>query len=172
MKRTFSSLTEQEALQVAVFIEERNAEIYHRFAEMFVEFRDSESLEMASVFWEMAAEERRHSTLLQENYQEAYGMKACALTDEDVYELVELPRLEEGNVFAETVTDGPGPRERALQVALKAETGARSFYHGLLETTREPRQRLLFSSLAEFEDEHVSYLERKLVEASKKGAQD
>ena len=57
MKRSFISLTPQEALHVAVFIEERNAEVYHRFAEMFVEFRDVQSLEIASVFWDMAAED-------------------------------------------------------------------------------------------------------------------
>ena len=62
MKRSFASLDPQEALHVAIFIEERNAELYHRFAEMFVEFRDSESLEIASVFWEMAAEEKNHSS--------------------------------------------------------------------------------------------------------------
>ena len=49
-------------MHVAIFIEERNAELYHRFAEMFVEFRDRESLEIASVFWEMAVEEKNHSS--------------------------------------------------------------------------------------------------------------
>jgi len=33
MKREFTSLSPQEALHVAVFIEERNAALYHRFAE-------------------------------------------------------------------------------------------------------------------------------------------
>src|SRR5207253_2455581 len=47
MKRDFASLTPQEALHVAIFIEERNAEIYHQFAEMFSEFHDPESLEIA-----------------------------------------------------------------------------------------------------------------------------
>ena len=48
MKRDFASLSAQEALHVAIFIEERNAEIYHQFAEMFAEFRDPESLEIAA----------------------------------------------------------------------------------------------------------------------------
>ena len=43
MKREFASLSAQEALHVAIFIEERNAEIYREFAEMFAEFRDPES---------------------------------------------------------------------------------------------------------------------------------
>ena len=47
MKRSFASLNPQEALHVAIFIEERNAELYHQFADMFIEFADSESLEIA-----------------------------------------------------------------------------------------------------------------------------
>ena len=70
MRRTFASLNPQEALHVAIFIEERSADIYHRFARMFTEFRDPDSLEIASVFLDMAVEERRHSTVLQEKYQE------------------------------------------------------------------------------------------------------
>jgi rubrerythrin len=70
MRRTFASLNPQEALHVAIFIEERNAGIYHRFAEMFTQLRHPDSLEIASVFLDMAVEERRHSTMLQEKYQE------------------------------------------------------------------------------------------------------
>ncbi len=102
MRRSFSSLDPQEALHVAIFIEERNAELYHRFAEMFVEFRDSESLEIASVFWEMAAEEKQHSSLLQGKYMEEYGSSRCALTEEDLVEWIEVPKLEDGDVFAAT----------------------------------------------------------------------
>lgn len=168
MKRRFSSLTAQEALHVAVFIEERNCEIYHRFAEMFVEFRDDESLEIASVFWEMAAEERQHSTLLQERYVEEFGGRACALTDDDIYEFIELPRLQDSQIFAESEA-GHGARERALEVGLKAETAARNFYSELAATASDVRQRELFSSLANFEKEHVAFLERKLAEAANKG---
>jgi len=73
MTRAFASLSPQEALHVAIFIEERNADIYQWFAEMFNEFRDAESLEIASVFWDMSVEEKRHSTLLQGRYQELFG---------------------------------------------------------------------------------------------------
>ena len=96
MQRAFASLTPQEALHAAIFIEERNAEIYHRFAEMFTEFRDADSLEIASVFWDMAVEEKRHSSLLQVKYQERYGNASCSLTEEDLQEMIEVPRLEDG----------------------------------------------------------------------------
>jgi rubrerythrin len=164
MKRSFASLDPREALHVAIFIEERNAELYHRFAEMFVEFRDSESLEIASVFWEMAGEEKNHSSLLQAKYMEEYGSSRCALTEEDLIEWIEVPKLEDGDVFAAT---GEGStsnvRERALQVALKAEIAAQSYYSGLVEKTKEGQLRRLYRELAEMEDGHVDYIQRKLV---------
>ena len=76
MKRSFQSLLPQEALHVAVFIEERNAEIYHQFAEMFASFQDFASLEIASALWDMAAEELHHSTLLQERYTSRFGQSS------------------------------------------------------------------------------------------------
>ena len=82
MKRDFVSLTAQEALHVAIFIEERNAEIYHQFAEMFAEFHEPESLEIASTFWDMANEERQHGTLLRKRYFDRYGTRPCAVTDQ------------------------------------------------------------------------------------------
>ena len=56
MQRSFVSLSPQEALQVAISIEDRNAELYHSFAELFTEFGDEESLDIAAVFWEYEEE--------------------------------------------------------------------------------------------------------------------
>jgi rubrerythrin len=164
MKRSFASLDPQEALHVAIFIEERNAELYHRFAEMFVEFRDSESLEIAGVFWEMALEEKNHSSTLQGQYMEKYGSSRCALTEEDLVEWIEVPKLDDGDVFA-APREGRAAnvRDRALQVALKAELAAQSYYSGLAENTPEGPLRQLYRELAEMEDEHVAYIQRKLV---------
>jgi rubrerythrin len=100
MKRDFASLTAQEALHVAIFIEERNAEIYHQFAELFAGFRDDESLEIASTFWDMAVEERRHGTDLQQRYFDRYGTRPCAITDDDVRDFIEVPQLNSGDIFA------------------------------------------------------------------------
>ncbi len=164
MKRSFASLNPQEALHVAIFIEERNAELYHRFAEMFVEFRDSESLEIASIFWEMAVEEKNHSSLLQGKYLEQYGSSRCALTEEDLIEWIEVPKLEDGDVFAAT-REGrtTNVRDRALRVALTAELGAQRYYSHLVENTQEGPLRQLYGELAEMEDGHVAFIQRKLV---------
>jgi rubrerythrin len=162
MKRAFSSLSAQEALHVAIFIEERNADLYHRFAEMFVEFRDLESLEIAGVFWDMAVEENHHSTRLQELYTERFGTAPCAVTEEDILDMIEVPRLEDGNVLSGDTRDATSARERALQVALVAEQNARRFYSGLAEHTPDAKVRRLYQELAEFETDHVEFLERKL----------
>jgi rubrerythrin len=163
MKRSFASLDPQEALHVAIFIEERNAELYHRFAEMFVEFRDSESLEIAGVFWEMAVEEKNHSSILQGKYMEEYGSSRCTLTEEDLIEWIEVPKLEDSDVFA-TTREGCATkvRDRALRVALKAEEAAQRYYADLVKDTKEGALRRLYRELAVMEDGHVAYIERKL----------
>lgn len=168
MKRQFTSLTPQEALHVAVFIEERNLELYHRFAEMFVEFRDVESLEIASVFWDMAAEERSHSTMLQQRYSDLYGNRACSITEEDLQELIEIPRLEDSDVFNNKADNPASAQERALQVALNAERQARLFYATLAENTSDRALKRTYMDLAEFELDHVEFLEKRLEKKSSK----
>ncbi len=171
MKRTFASLDPQEALHVAIFIEERNAELYHRLAEMFVEFRDPEFLEIAGVFSEMAAEEKNHSSVLQGKYTEEYGSARCALTEEDLVDWIEVPKLEDGDVFAATRQGrNTNARERALRVALSAELSARSYYSDLLENAQEGPFRQLYRELAEMEDDHVTSLQRKLAPQPSNGS--
>jgi rubrerythrin len=166
MTRAFATLNAQEALHVAIFIEDRNAGIYHRFAEMFTEFRDPDSLEIASVFWDMAVEEKRHSGILQAKYQEQYGNAACSLNDESLQEFVELPRLEDADVFAAGSTSQDNARGRALQVALAAEMHAHDFYSKLVAETKDGPLRRLYTELSMMEDGHVVYLERILATSS------
>ena len=162
MKRSFASLNPQEALHVAIFIEERNAELYHRFAEMFAEFRDCESLEVASAFWEMAAEEKDHSSKLQNRYMDRFGNSSCALTEEDLAELIEVPRLEQVDLFAAPEASKVSARDRALQVALNAERSAQRYYADLVEKTEPGPLRQLYRELAEMEDGHVASIEQKM----------
>jgi len=163
MKRSFTSLSPQEALHVAIFIEERNAELYHRFAEMFVEFQDSESSEIAGVFWEMAAEEKEHSSRLQARYMERFGTSSCSLTEEDLVELIEVPRLEQVDLFnPPNETNKVSARDRALQVALSAERGAQQYYASLAEQTEPGALRQLYRELADMEDGHVASIEQRI----------
>ena len=161
MPRSFAELDAQEALHVAIFIEERNAEIYHRFASMFTEFGDVESQAIAGVFWEMAEEERRHSSMLQSRYCQQYGNASCSLTEEDLVDFIEVPRLESGDVFADS-RPGASERNRALQVALTAEVSAQRFYGDLAQCSEPGPLRLIYEELAQTEGEHVAFLRAKL----------
>jgi rubrerythrin len=162
MTRSFSSLSPQEALHVAIFIEERNAGIYQRFAEMFAEFRDPDSLEIAAVFWDMSVEEKRHSSQLQTKYQERYGNASCTITEDDLHEMIEVPRLESSDVFEVSKSSHATPRERALKVALEAEHSAQAFYAELVDRTDDTALRSLYRELATMEDGHVNYLQGML----------
>ncbi|HET7207645.1 MAG TPA: ferritin family protein [Terriglobales bacterium] len=166
MKRDFASLTPQETLHVAIFIEERNAEIYHQFAELFAEFHDPESLEIASTFWDMAKEEREHGTLLQKRYFDRYGTRPCALTDEDIRDFIEVPKLETGEIFTiSKLKVGRSPREMALEVAISAEQGAIRYYTRLAEITEDPELRALYREFVDFESSHTDGLQKKMAEA-------
>jgi len=164
MQRTFASLSAQQVLGIAISIEERNAEIYHRFAEMFTEFGDQDSLEIASVFWEMAIEERGHHALLQRKFWEQYGSSSPSYTEEELVELIEVPRLSQSDVFAGD--NGVPARQRALQVALHAEMNARQFYSDLVEQTPDNPLRQTYYELAQMEDGHIAFLESKQVDDS------
>lgn len=166
MKRDFASLSAQEALHVAIFIEERNAEIYHQFAEMFAEFRDPESLEVAAAFWDMASEERKHGTLLQKRYFDRYGTRPCAVTEEDISDFIEVPRLENGDIFTiSKLKVGRSPREMALEIAMAAEQNALRFYARLSEICKDEELRALYKDFLEFEAGHTDWIEKKLSEA-------
>src|SRR4051812_26767042 len=170
MKREFASLSAQEALHVAIFIEERNAEIYTQFAELFAEFKDSESLQMAQVFWDMAEEERHHGTMLQERYFERYGTQHCIVTEEDIRDLIEVPKLDNGEIFAIVRSQtAHSPRYKALEIALAAEQSAQRFYARMIPGTEDEALRQAYRELAEFEDNHSRFLREK-IEMAKRAA--
>jgi rubrerythrin len=168
MKRSFQSLLPQEALHVAAFIEERNSEIYHQFAEMFASFQDLASLEIAGILWEMAAEERNHGTRLQERYTAQYGQASCALTEADILETIELPQLKDPEIFESSASPATA-RARSLRIALEAENQARSFYEELAATTDNPENRALYAELSSLEAGHVEFIELKLSKSAQPG---
>jgi erythrin-vacuolar iron transport family protein len=163
VNRSFASLNAQEALHVAIFIEERNADVYRQFAELFSEFHDEESLGVATTFWEMAQEEREHGTVLQNLYMERYGTAPCAITEEDICEFIEVPNPTEISALLSRQSEGEAsPRERALEIAIAAEQNALEYYKRLSGSTEDPQLRSLYRSLTEFEDGHAEKLQKKM----------
>lgn len=171
MKREFSSLTPKEALHVAIFVEERNSDIYTQFAELFDGFNDPESAEIASTFWDMAEEERRHGADLQKRYEDRYGHDPCAITDDEIRDTIEVPKFESGNIFAIARAQvSTAPRNNALEVALAAEKSAMKFYTRLVEYTDDPELRGLYEELASDESDHTRVLQRRLAKAKRTGS--
>lgn len=166
MKRDFASLTAQEALHVAIFIEERNAEIYTQFAELFAEFGDPESVQIAQVFHDMAEEERHHGTMLQERYFERYGTRHCVITEEDIRDLIEVPKLDNGELFAIVRSNTTvSPKYKALEIALSAEESAHRFYSRLISQTQDASLKQVYHELSDFEDGHSKFLRGKIERA-------
>ena len=83
------------------------------------------------MFWEMAVEERSHHAMLERKYWEQYGVPERLYTEDELVELIEVPTLHEGEVFA--VAGSLAARQQALQVALRAEVSAQQFYSKLVE---------------------------------------
>jgi rubrerythrin len=173
MKRRFASLTPQEALHVAIFVEERNADIYRQFAELFTEFKDSSSLDIAEAFSDMAEEEERHGTQLQMRYFERYGTQACSITEDEIRDFIEVPKLQGGEIFAITRAEvSPMPAQKALEVALQAEVAAQKFYLRLRDVTDDTELRTLYEEFADFETDHVSALQNRITQARHIGRPD
>lgn len=166
MKREFASLTPQEGLHVAIFIEERNASIYRQFSELFAEFKDPESLQIASVFTDMAEEELHHGAQLQERYLERFGATPCLITENEIRDFIEVPRIDNADLFAIVRSRAtPTPRVKAFEVALDAERSALRYYAQLAEITPDRKLRDFYLELAEFESDHIEFLELKIAQA-------
>jgi len=163
MKREFSSLSPRETLHLAVFIEQRNADLYRQFGELFDRFDDPESSEIAATFWEMAEEEEGHGDVLQKRYRERYGDEVCSITEDDIREKVEVPKIDSGEIFAIARAQvSPVPRNRAFEIALMAEQSAMKFYSRLLQTTEDAELRKLYEELASDEDDHIRSLQKRI----------
>ncbi len=164
MKREFASLSAREALNLAISIEERNADLYRQFGELFDGFQDPESCEIASTFWDMAEEEERHGKTLQARFVERYNDDPKPMAEEEIREKIEVPKIANGQIFAIARAQvSRVPRNRAFEIALVAERSAMKFYNRLIETTEDQDLRSLYQELADDEDNHIRSLQKRIV---------
>ena len=90
------------------------------------------------------------------------------VTEEEIRDLIEMPRLDTGDIFAVSRSNlALSPRRSALQVALEAEQSALRYYRRLTETTKDERLYEIYSELATFEADHTNLLEKRLAESSR-----
>jgi len=104
--------------------------------------------------------------LLQKRYFDRYGTRPCAVTEEDISDFIEVPRLENGDIFTiSKLKVGRSPREMALEIAMAAEQNALRFYARLSEISQDEELRALYKDFTDFEAGHSDWIERRISEA-------
>jgi rubrerythrin len=146
-KRSFSDLTEQEILAVAIAAEEDDGRIYGMYADSLRERYPAS----AQVFDEMAEEESEHRRQLIELHRAKFGERIPLIRRENVRGFYERrPVWLMKNLSLETIR-----RE-----AMVMEASAARFYRQSAQRTSDASIRKLLGDLAEAEKAHVSLAHR------------
>jgi hypothetical protein len=104
--------------------------------------------------------------MLQERYFERYGTQHCIATEESIRDLIEVPRLNNGELFAIVRSNTThSPKYKALEIALAAEESAQKFYARLIPQTQDEGLQKVYHELAQFEDGHSRFLRDKIAKA-------
>ena len=162
MKRDLASLSHREALRIAIVIEERNAHIYHRLAEIFSR-SCPDSPQIPSAFYELANTEREHGATLTARHLERFGAVHADITEEDIWDFIEVPSLRVADISAAVEAgDGARARRMAFEMALAAERSAVNYYGRLVENTSDPELKALYKEFVAFEQEHTDWAQQAL----------
>ena len=139
--KSFSDLTEQEVLALAITSEDEDSRIYRGFAKGL---RDNYAAS-AKVFDEMADEEIRHRTMLIGLYQEKFGDYLPLIRRQDVKGFIKHKPL----WLAQTLGI-----EEVRKVTETMELEAERFYRKAAENARDTSVRKLLTELADIESQH------------------
>ena len=149
----FASLTLQDALDLAVLIEEEASERYQDLADQLELHHTPEA---AKFFRFMATNEERHQAELARQRRELFQDRPARITRGMLFE-VEAPEFDEVRLFMSV--------REALRVALRAEQKAFAFFSETLPRLRDVRVRELFSELADEEVRHQNLVLAELERA-------
>lgn len=146
----FATLSTQDALDLAILIEEEAEERYREFAHQMEVHHTPD----AGRFFEfMASNEARHRAALAERREELYGHARRRVTRSMLWD-VEAPDYDKARAFM-------SPR-RAMETALACEEKAHAFFAGALSEIRDPAVRSLFEELRDEEVHHQDLVGREL----------
>lgn len=146
-KRSFSDLSEQEVLALAISAEEDDARIYQAYADMLRERYPAS----AAVFDEMSEEENTHRRWLIDLHREKFGERIPLIRRENVSGFFDRRPL----WLAKTL-----PLETIRKEALVMEATSRRFYLQASQRTRDAAIRKLLGDLAAAEGGHLSLAHR------------
>ncbi|MCG6919631.1 MAG: ferritin family protein [Acidobacteria bacterium] len=138
----FPSLSLQDALDLAILVEEEAQERYLEFVDQMEQHRTPEAAEF---FRSMAGNEAKHGEELRSRRKARFG-DAPPRVDRSMLWDVEAPDYGEPRAFMSA--------RQAMGVALRAETKAHEFFAKALPHITDPEVRTLFDELREEEIGH------------------
>ena len=145
--KSFTELTEQEVLALAISNEEDDSRIYRGFAEGL----QAQYPASAKVFSEMADEEVRHRTMLYDLYRQKFGEYLPLIRRQDVRGFIKRKPL---------WLMRPLGLDDVRKYAADMEYEAARFYRTSAENARDVSVRELLITLAEEEDKHEAHAEQ------------
>lgn len=151
----FASLGLQDALDLAILIEEEAEERYRSFSKLVGGRYPGDA---ADVFKMMAANEKKHGEQLAERRKKLFG-RAKARVSLDMLDDVEAPDRGKPRTFMSA--------RDAMEVAIEAEEKAFDFYGDALEHVKDKQVKKLFEELKAEEKEHRALLKKKMARLPK-----
>ena len=149
-KLDFEKLSLQDALDIAIIIEEEARDRYQELAEQLEQHRTPGA---AKFFRDMMTNETKHAADLQKHRANAFG-KAPSKVDRSVVPEVETTDYDEARAFMTP--------HQALRIAYANETRAHGFYRDALSTVRDAKVQSLFNGLMREEAEHQAMVKAAL----------
>ncbi len=146
----YGKLTLQDALDLAILVEDEAKERYEEFAD---QMENQHTTDAAQFYRLMALNETKHGRDLSERRKVLFG-NAPSRMDRSMLWEVEAPAYDKAHAFM-------SPRQ-ALQVALDSEQKAHDFFEGVIGTVTDPAAKRLFEELREEELEHKRLVAKEL----------
>lgn len=146
----FGKLSLEEALDLAIAIEDEAHERYLEFAEQMEAHHTDEA---AQFFRFMAENEAKHGQELRKRRHTLFGDRTATVQAPHVFN-VEAPEYQDAQAFM-------SPRQ-ALEVALGCEVKAHAFFDQALEGIDDAGVKELFEELREEEVEHQELVRKEL----------
>jgi rubrerythrin len=138
----FAQLSLQDALDLAILIEDAAKERYEEFAQNLAVHHSPEA---AGFFTTMAGNEAKHGAELLARRRALFGTASARVTRDMLWD-VEAPGYDQPRMFMT-------PRD-AMEVALESEVKAHDFFDAALAYVQDPQVRSLFEELRGEETDH------------------
>jgi rubrerythrin len=151
MPLDFRTLSLQDALDLAISIEEEAKDRYDEFVRRVGGGRYAG--DAADMFRTMAGFEAKHRAELSERRHKLFGYAPRRVTKEQLDD-VEAPDRGKPRVFMSA--------RQAMEVALSSEEKARDFFDQALRSVTDPDVRLLFEQLRAEEETHIRLVRQRL----------